>query len=118
MARASWTGMLRFGLVAFPVQAINAHLPAEGQLKFHELHAECHSRIRHQKQCPLHGPVDDDEIVSGYQVGEDRYVEIEPEELERLRTDKERSLTIEISSSWTSWNPIVLDGRMYFLRPA
>jgi DNA end-binding protein Ku len=116
-ARASWSGMLRFGLVAFPVQAFNAFVREGGAIAFHQLHAECHSRIRYQKVCPLHGPVDKDEIVSGYEFGKDRYVEIDPEELDELRTDRERALTIDNFVSPDEFDDIYLDGRIYYLAP-
>ena len=45
--RASWRGMLRFGLVSFPVEAFNAHSPEGGGVAFHQLHAKCHNRIRY-----------------------------------------------------------------------
>src|SRR6476659_4981917 len=91
--RASWRGMLRFGLVAFPVQAFNALLPQHGHVSFHQLHAKCHSRIRHEKTCPIHGKVENSEIVSGYEYARGKYVEIAEEELDELRTAKEKSLT-------------------------
>ena len=70
--------MLRFGLVAFPVEAFNAHSVEGAPVSLHQLHAECHSRIRYQKTCPVHGNVTNDEIVSGYEYAKRRYVEIDP----------------------------------------
>src|SRR5580765_6878990 len=86
-SRASWRGMVRFGLVSFPVEAFNAHSTEEAPIAFHQLHAECHSRIRYQKTCPVHGPISNDESVSGYEVRKGEYVEIDPDELDELRTD-------------------------------
>jgi DNA end-binding protein Ku len=115
--RASWRGTLRFGLVAFPVEAFNAHNREEGHTAFHQLHAPCHSRIRYERVCPIHGPVTNDEIVSGYEYGKDHYIEIEPEELEQLRPDKERGLTLDTFVDPDAVDPIYFDGRMYFLSP-
>lgn len=115
--RASWRGMLRFGLVAFPVQAFNALLPQHGHVAFHQLHAKCHSRIRHEKTCPLHGPVTNDEIVSGYEYARGKYVIVDEEELDELRTAKEKSLTIDSFVEPDLIDPIYFDGRMYYLAP-
>jgi DNA end-binding protein Ku len=115
--RASWRGMLRLGLVAFPVQAFNAHAKEAGTVAFHQLHAECHSRIRYEKMCPVHGEVNNEEIVSGYEYSRGRYVEVEPEELDALRTEKERSLSIDSFIAPEDLDPIYLDGRMYYLAP-
>jgi DNA end-binding protein Ku len=116
-ARASWKGMLRFGLVAFPVQAFNAHSNEGGTVAFHQLHKECHSRIRYEKTCPVHGPITNEDIVSGYEYSKGRYVEIESEELDALRTERERSFSIETFIEPEDIDPIYLDGRMYYLSP-
>ena len=115
--RASWRGMVRFGLVSFPVEAFNAHVQEESQLHFHQLHAECHSRIRYQKTCPIHGQVPNDEIVSGYEYSKGRYVELQPDELDKVRSHDERSLTIDAFISPDELDVIYFDGRMYYLSP-
>jgi DNA end-binding protein Ku len=116
--RSSWRGMLRFGLVVFPVEAFNAHATGHGPIAFHQLHATCHSRIHYQKICPIHGEVSNDEIVSGYEYSPGHFVEFEPEELDKLRTENERSLTIDTFIAPEELDPIYFDGRMYFLAPA
>src|SRR2546430_17550298 len=93
-SRASWKGQLTFGMVSFPVEAFNALDRQHGDIHFHQIHAACHSRIHHQKVCPLHGEVSNDEIVSGYEYKKGKYVEVEPEELEALRTESDRALKI------------------------
>lgn len=116
-ARASWRGALRFGLVSFPVQAFNAHLPAEDHVSFHQLHKTCHSRIHYEKVCPLHGEVAQDEIVSGYEYKKGKYVEVDPEELDALRTKHEKALSIDGFIAPEDFDPIYFDGRMYLLAP-
>src|SRR5215207_8655853 len=93
--RASWRGHLSFGLVSFPVQAVNALNRQQSDIHFHQLHAECHRRIHYQKVCPVHGEVPNDEIVSGFEHRKGKYIEVEPDELDAVRTKKERALTID-----------------------
>src|SRR3712207_1055914 len=93
--RASWRGHLSFGLVSFPVQAFNARDREQSDIHFHQLHAECHRRIHYEKVCPTHGTIPNDEIVSGYEYRPGKYVEIDPQELDAVRTQTERSLTID-----------------------
>ena len=116
-ARASWRGMLQFGLVSFPVEAFNAHNTETGQISLHQLHAKCHSRIHYQKVCPVHGPVPNDEIVSGYEVSKGKYIEIDPDELDKLRSAAERALTVDTFITPDEVDPIHFDGRMYYLSP-
>jgi non-homologous end joining protein Ku len=54
-------------LVRFTVEAVNAHSKSGSDIHFHQLHAECHSRIEHEKVCPVHGEVEHGEIVLGYE---------------------------------------------------
>jgi len=115
--RASWKGNVAFGLVSFPVQAFNALSREGSDIRFHQLHAECHRRIRYQKTCPVHGEVSQDEIVSGYEYRKGRYVEIEPEELDALRTQRERALTIDAFVDHETIDPLYFDGRMHYLSP-
>ena len=63
--RASWRGKLRFGLVTFDVQAVNAEIKENAEVRFHLLLAPDRQRIRYAKVCPKHGEVPNDEIVEG-----------------------------------------------------
>lgn len=116
--RASWRGNLTFGLVSFPVQAINAINREGSDIHFHQLHAPCHNRIHYAKVCPLHGEVPNEEIVSGYEHKKGKYIEVDPEELEALRTQSERALSIDAFVSPDAIDPLYFDGRMYYLVPA
>jgi DNA end-binding protein Ku len=115
--RASWRGHLSFGLVSFPVQAVNALNRQQSDIHFHQLHAECHRRIRYQKVCPVHGEVSSEDIVSAYEYRKGKYIEIESEELEAVRTKKERALTIDAFVPPSTIDPVYFDGRMYYLLP-
>jgi len=116
--RASWRGQLTFGLVSFAVEAFNAFDREHSGIHFHQLHAGCNRRIQYQKVCPVHGQVSNDEIVSGYEIKKGKYVEIDPEELESLRTENDRALKIDAFVSPETVDPIYFDGRMYYLLPA
>lgn len=116
--RASWRGMIQFGLVSISVEAVNAHAVDADHIAFHQLHAECHSRIRYEKTCPTHGPVSNDEIISGYEYAKGKYVEIDPDELDKLRTKKERNLNVDAFIDPQDIDVIHFDGRMYYLVPA
>jgi DNA end-binding protein Ku len=115
--RASWSGILKFGLVSFPVEAFNALIREQGTIALHQLHSTCHSRIHYEKHCPIHGQVSQDEIVSGYEYGKDKYIEIDPEELDALHSNAERALTIDAFVAPEEIDPLYYDGRVYYLAP-
>jgi DNA end-binding protein Ku len=115
--RSSWKGQIRFGLVSFAVQAVNTSSKSGGDIHFNQLHESCHSRIRYKKVCPIHGEVSQDEIVSGYEYEKGKYVVIDKEELEELRPESERALSIDTFIAPGEIDPIFLDGRAYYLIP-
>jgi DNA end-binding protein Ku len=108
---------MQLGLVRFSVEAINAHSRSGSDIHFHQLHAECHSRIRYDKVCPVHGEVTQDEIVLGYEYGRGKHIEIDPDELDAMRTKDERALRIEEFIAADELDQIYFDGRMYYLAP-
>ena len=56
---------------------------------FHLLHVVYGHRIRYAKHCSQHGPVESDAIVRGHEYATDQFVVVEPEELNRLRPDRD-----------------------------
>src|SRR6266446_5119796 len=85
--RSSWEGFLKLSLISVPVRAYNAAVPGGGDIHFHQIHKGCGQRIRYQKVCPEHGEVTKEEIVSGYEYEKGQYVEIDPEEIVKLRAE-------------------------------
>jgi DNA end-binding protein Ku len=116
--RPSWKGSLRFGLVSIAVEALNARSSEGGDVHFHQLHAKCHRRIHYEKVCPVHGQVPNDEIVSGYEYAKGKYVEMDAEELDALRTEQEKSLVVDSFIEPFEIDLIYFDGRMYYLVPS
>src|SRR4029078_10122829 len=116
--RASWRGQLRFGLVSFEVQAVNAEIKENAEVHFHLLHEPAEERIHYAKLGQNHGEVPNDEIVEGFEYAKGRDVEFDKEELDVLRTDVEKALTIYAFVSADEIDPIYFDGRMYYLIPS
>src|ERR1700733_13188123 len=86
-ARSSWEGFLKLSLISVPVRAYNAAVAGGGDVHFHQIHKKCGSRIHYQKVCPIHGEVAKDEIVKGYEYEKNEYVELEPDEVAKLRAE-------------------------------
>ena len=117
MPRSSWKGYLRLSLVSVPVQAFTASVSGGGKIHLNQLHDECHSRIRYQKVCPIHGEVSSSEIVSGYEYSKGNYVVVEPDELDKLRTEGDRAINIDTFIAPEEVDPLYFDGRTYYLVP-
>src|SRR3990172_4540051 len=91
--RASFKGYLRLSLVTIPVKAVTATV-SEETIQLNQLHDECHNRVKYQKVCPVHGELQSDEIIKGYQYAKDQYVIIDNDELARLRAESDKALEI------------------------
>ena len=116
MRHSSWKGYLRLSLVSVPVRAYSASNPGE-QFRLNQLHRDCHSRIRYQKTCPIHGEVSNDEIVSGYEYEKGQYVIIDKDEIARLRGERERTITIEAVVRPGTIDPLHITDKSYYLFP-
>ncbi len=117
MPRSSWSGYLKLSLVSVPVKAYTASNPSGKRIALNQLHDECHSRIRYQKVCPIHGEVSQDQIVSGYEYSKGQYVVIDPSELDKLRTQNDKSITIDAVVNAGEIDPVYYTDRTYYLLP-
>jgi len=93
MPRATWKGFIKLSLVSVPVKGYTATSSAE-TLSLNQLHDKCHSRIQYKKTCPIHGEIANEEIVKGYQFAKNQYAVIDTDEIEKLRSESDRSITL------------------------
>jgi len=85
--------VLSFGLVAIPVALHTA--TQQSDVGFHQLHGEDQRRIRYKKVCEGCGKeVKQGEIVKGYEFEKNRHVVVADEELEAIKTEKDKSIQI------------------------
>jgi DNA end-binding protein Ku len=113
----SWKGHLKFSLVTIPVRFYSAVDTDADEIHFNQLHRDCHSRIRYQKTCPVHGEITQDQIVLGYEYEKGKYVIVEKDELEALQSDAEKSVSVEVVVPLTAIDPIYFTDRTSFLVP-
>lgn len=115
-ARSSWKGFLKLSLVSVPVRGYSA-TSSGGEIRLHQLHEACHSRIKYKKTCPVHGEVTQDEIVSGYEYAKGQYVVIDPKEIAKLRNESDRSVNIDAVVPLATIDPIYYTEKTYYLAP-
>jgi DNA end-binding protein Ku len=115
MARAIWTGAISFGLVNVPVKLYSATSPKS--VRFHQISSKTGARIRQKRVDPsTDEEVAYDEIVKGFELTPDRYVLIEPEELEALDPKATKTIDIEEFVNLDEIDPIYYD-HSYYLAP-
>ena len=115
MPRSIWTGAISFGLVTVPVKLYSA--VQRKTVRFHQLNAKTGVRIQQKRVDPTTGDeVPYEDIVKGYELTPDRYVIVEPGELESLDPKKTRTIDIEDFVSLDEVDPIFYD-HPYYLAP-
>lgn len=115
-ARASWKGFLRINRLSIPIKAFTVN-QSEQEIVLHLLHRGCQQRIRQQRVCPLHGPVAAEDIVSGYEYANGQYLALDPEELESLHPEGDKSITVDCFVAEQLIDPMQYSGRYYYLVP-
>ncbi|MDR1537392.1 MAG: Ku protein [Clostridiales bacterium] len=103
---------ISFGLVHIPV---SLHTTVKDvDVHFNQLHKEDNARIRYKKVCERCGKeVKADGIAKGYEYEKGRYVIISDEDIERIKTEKDKTLQIIHFTSLIEINPIYLDKAYY-----
>ncbi|HWI21391.1 MAG TPA: Ku protein [Baekduia sp.] len=116
MPRSIWTGAISFGLVTVPVKLYSA--VNRKSVRFNQLNAKTGARIQQKRVDSGSGEeVPFEDIVKGYEITSDRYVLIEPEELESLEPEKTKTIEITDFVQGDEIGPIFYD-HPYYLAPA
>ncbi len=116
MPRAIWTGAISFGLVNVPIKMFSA--TSQKTVRFHQISAKTGARIRQKRVDPSTGEeVPYEDIVKGYEITPDRYVLIDPEELDALDPKATKTIDIEDFVDLEDIDPIYYD-HSYYLAPA
>jgi DNA end-binding protein Ku len=80
----------------------------------HQLHAECNSRIRYKKVCPIHGEVPNEDIVTGYEYSKGQYVVVDRNE---LRAEADKSINVDAFVAAGSIDCLYHSGKNFYLVP-
>jgi DNA end-binding protein Ku len=110
-----WTGTVSFGLVTVPVKLYTA--VDRKTVRFHQLSAKSLARVVQKRTDSKTGEeVPYEEVVKGYELAPDRYVVIEPAELDTLQPQKTKTIEIEDFVELSQIDPIFYD-HPYYLAP-
>jgi DNA end-binding protein Ku len=85
--------VITFGMVAIPITMYTA--TQDNDIHFNQLHKEDSSRIRYKKTCSHCGKeLVDADIVRGFEYNRDTYVVVTDDEIEKIKTAKEKAIQI------------------------
>ncbi|QEC50000.1 Ku protein [Baekduia soli] len=115
MPRSIWTGAISFGLVTVPVKLYSA--VNRKTVRFHQLNQKTGSRIQQRRVDASTGDeVAYEDLVKGFELSPDRYVVIDPAELESVEPKKTKTIDIEDFVDLDDIDPIFYD-HPYYLAP-
>ncbi|MBN9042433.1 MAG: Ku protein [Rhizobiales bacterium 62-47] len=114
--RANWKGYLRLSLVSCPVALYPATSDAE-KITFNQINRKTGHRIKYLKVDAETGDeVDADDIMKGYKVDTDTYIEIGKDDLEGIALESTRTIDIDEFVPKSEIDPRYLI-RPYYLTP-
>ncbi len=115
MPRPVWTGTISFGLIAIPVKLF--HAVQRKSVSFNQLDDRSMSRIKYKKVSASDGEeVPDEHIVKGYEVSKDRYVVVDPDDLEPFIPSATKTVDLEEFVDLADIDPVYFD-TPYFVAP-
>ncbi|MBR0668046.1 Ku protein [Roseomonas hellenica] len=114
--RASWRGFLKVAEVTCPV-ALHAAVSTSERIALHSLNRETGHRLRRRYVDGSTGdPVPAEEQVKGYEIAQDEFVMLEPEEVAAAVPDADKTLSVQSFIACDSVDNVYFD-RPYYLTP-
>lgn len=112
----SYKGSISFGLVYIPVTLHNSI--KENDIGFNMIDKKTMSRVKYKKTCAdCEGrEVKQEDIVKGYEYEEGKYVIFEESDFEKIKTKKDKNITIERFVKLDEVDPLYFD-RPYYVNP-
>lgn len=112
----SYKGSISFGLVYIPVQLQNA--VRSNDIGFNMLDKKTMSRVKYKKTCVDCGEreVKQEDIIKGYEYEDGKYVTFSEADFEKLKSKKDKNITIEQFVDLDEIDPIYYD-KPYYVVP-
>jgi len=115
-ARAYWKGFLRLSLVSIAVEIYNA-VESKAEISFRQIHKPSGRRVNYTKTVQGIGEIDNADIVKGYEVGDDTYVTLEPEEIDAVKLESKKTMDLVRFVDAADIDPRYFE-RPYFIAPS
>jgi len=93
VTRVYWKGFLRLSLVTINIEIYSA-IDTGAEISFRQFHKPSGKRIKYEKTVPGIGPVEAGDIVKGYEIEDNAYVLIDPDELKSLELESQKSIDL------------------------
>ena len=115
-ARPVWKGQLRLSLVSIPVEMYSATVTG-ARISFRQIHKPSGKPIQYEKVAAGVGPVDKNDILSGFELAKDEYILIDPKEIDAIRLETKKTFELVQFVGLADISPLYYDAP-YYLVPA
>jgi DNA end-binding protein Ku len=115
MKRSIWTGHIRISLLTIPIRVYTALNEAD-KIAFNQLHKDCHQRLKQHLVCPIHGKVEREHVVKGYEIEKDRFVVMDTSDLDAVKLETTHTIDLAHFIKPDELDPVFLDVP-YFVGP-
>jgi len=104
----SYRTVISFGLVAIPIAMYTA--TQDNDIHFNQLHGEDSGRVKYKKTCAHCGKeIGAGDIIKGYEYDRDQYIVISDDEVEKIKSEKEKSIQILHFANLNQISPVYYD---------
>jgi DNA end-binding protein Ku len=110
--RALWKGQLRLSLVSIPIEIFSAK-KSGARVSFRQIHKPSGQRIHYEKSVTGIGPVDAQDIVKGYEVGDDEYILLDPDEIDAIKLETKKTFELVQFVDACEISPLYFDKPYY-----
>lgn len=115
-SRAVWKGQLRLSLVSIPVE-LHSAVQSGARMSFRQIHGPTGKRVRYEKTVPGVGPVKSEDILKGYELGNDEYLLLEKDEIDAIKLETKKTLELVQFVGACEISPLYFD-RPYYVVPS
>lgn len=99
---------IAFSLVSIPIAMYTA--TQDNDISFNQLHKEDNSRIKYKKTCGHCGKeITTSDIIKGYEYEDDKYVVVTEDDLEKIKTEKDKTIQILHFANLNQISPVYYD---------
>src|ERR1035441_11122134 len=111
--RAYWKGYLKLSLVSCPIALYPATSSSE-RVSFNRINKKTGNRLKQQQVDAETGDmVEKEDIGRGYEIGKGQYLQIEDEEIEKIRIESSHTISIDTFVPRTEIDDRYLDDPYY-----
>ncbi len=114
--RPVWKGQLRLSLVSISVELYTATVSG-ARVSFRQIHKPSGKPINYEKVAAGVGPVDKDDIFSGFEIEKDEFLLIDPKEIAAIKLETKKTFELVQFVGHSDISPLYFD-TPYYLVPA